>query len=58
MRIEFEVELEPSEIVLLKSILHSDDEHLNIALNSVSRSAFEEYRKMILGQKVFMNIPD
>lgn len=46
-------DIEPREGDLLKSILHCDDLELNNKLNKVAAASFEEYRKMILGQKVF-----
>ncbi len=46
-------EIAPNEIELLKSILHCTDQELNEKLNKVASASFEEYRKMILGQKVF-----
>lgn len=46
-------ELADNERELLKSILHCDDNQLSEKLNKVAASSFEEYRKMILGQKVF-----
>ncbi|HAM98449.1 MAG TPA: hypothetical protein DCQ26_07535 [Marinilabiliales bacterium] len=54
MEIKFELNFENSEKELLKSILHCDTEaKLNDKLNKLSRSAFEEIRKMVIGQKVF-----
>lgn len=46
-------EIELNEKELLKSILHCNDNELHEKLNKVAYASFEEYRKMILGQKVF-----
>ena len=46
-------EIENNEKELLKSILHCDENQLNEKLNKIGESSFEEYRKMVLGQKVF-----
>lgn len=54
MEIKFNVEIQDDEKHLLKSILHcTSDEELNNSLNKLSRSSFEEIRRMIIGQKVF-----
>jgi hypothetical protein len=54
MNIHFTIpEVDPGEKELLKSILHCEDHEFNEKLNKVASAAFEEYRKMILGQKVF-----
>jgi len=54
MKIEFDVNIEGPEKELLKTILHcDDDDELNISLNKLGRSSFEEMRRMIIGQKVF-----
>lgn len=45
--------IENNEKELLKSILHCSDSELNDKLNNIAKASFEEYRKMILGQKVF-----
>ena len=54
MEIKFNVNIQDEEKELLKSILHCEtDNELNILLNKIGRSAFEENRRMIIGQKVF-----
>ena len=54
MEIKFSIEFVSNEKELLKSILQCDsDEDLNFKLNKIARSAFEENRKMIVGQKIF-----
>lgn len=53
MKIKFDITLDKAETDLLKSILHCSDTELNDRLNKVARASYEEYRKMILGQKVF-----
>ena len=54
MEIKFDIPaIEAGETNLLKSILHCTDAELNDKLNKVAQASFEEYRKMILGQKVF-----
>lgn len=53
MEIKFDITFDTTETDLLKSILHCTDTELNDRLNKVARAAYEEYRKMILGQKVF-----
>ena len=54
MEIKFNVNIQDDEKELLKSILHCEtDNELNILLNKIGRSAFEENRRMIIGQKVF-----
>lgn len=53
MKIKFDITFNKTESDLLKSILHCTDTELNDRLNKVARASYEEYRKMILGQKVF-----
>ena len=54
MNINFEIpDLETRETELLKSIFQCDEINLTLRLNLIATAAFEEYRKMILGQKVF-----
>jgi hypothetical protein len=54
MEINFTItEIEQTEKDLLKSILQCDEATLNEKLNKVARSSFEEYKRMILGQRVF-----
>lgn len=54
MEINFSIpDISQNERDLLKSILHCNDGDLNERLNKVAASSFEEYRKMILGQRVF-----
>ena len=53
MDIKFEIQTDPQERSLLLSILNCTDNELNARLNKLAIAAFEEFRKMILGQKVF-----
>ncbi len=54
MKIKFDINLDNSEKELLKIILHcKNDDELNISLNKLGRSSFEEMRRMVIGQKVF-----
>jgi hypothetical protein len=54
MEIKFNVDIQDDEKELLKSILNCEtDDELNILLNKIGRSSFEENRRMIIGQKVF-----
>lgn len=52
-KIAFEIELASSDVSLLTTILNCNESELNDKLNTIGNAAFEEYIKMILGQKVF-----
>ena len=54
MDINFTIpEISDNERELLMSILQCNDNQLNSRLNEIAASSFEEFKNMILGQKVF-----
>lgn len=53
MKLKFDISIDTSDRTLLETILQCSRTQLPDNLNKIARSAFEEYLKMILGQKVF-----
>jgi len=53
MNISFELNLEEDELDLFKSILGCESDQLNQQIAKIASASFEEYLRMILGQKVF-----
>lgn len=51
--ISFDIELSPGDTTLLTTILNCEGSELNQKLNTIGSASFEEYIKMVLGQKVF-----